>query len=99
CWRSFTPGEWDLTARKLQGVFRYALVRDQISTSIPSIFHRHGVLVYHYQYLGAWRRHSAEVTPEIERDFALRDVKGQLYMAPRSPDGVFLLVDIRRAEV
>jgi len=99
CCRSFTPEEWELTARKLQGVFQYAILRDQISRSIAPIFHRHEVKIYHYEYLGAWRRHSAEVTPEVEQNFALRDVNGQMYMAPRSPNGVFLLVDIRKPEV
>ncbi len=99
CCRSLTPQEWEVTARKLQGAYRYAIVRDQVSKSIAPPFHQRGMLVYHYEYLGAWRRHSKDVTPEIERDFALRDVKGELYMAPRSPDGVFLLVDIRRPEV
>ena len=98
CCRAFTAQEWEITAQKLQGTFQYALIRDRISNLIVPPFHRHGVKVYHYQYLGAWRRHSADVTPEIERNYGLRDVNGQLYMAPR-PDGVFLLVDIRRPEV
>lgn len=98
CCRSFTPQEWETAARKLEGTFQYALIRDKISNAIAPPFHRHGVKVYHYQYLGAWRRRSADVTPEIEKDYGLRDANGQLYMAPR-PDGVFLLVDIRRPEV
>ncbi len=98
CCRTFTAEEWETTARKLEGTFQYALIRDRISTLIAPPFHRHGEKVYHYQYLGAWRLHSADVTPEIERDYALRDVNGKLYMAPR-PDGVFLLVDIRKPAV
>lgn len=99
CCRSLTAKEWETTAQKLEGAYRYVVVRDWTSNIIAPPFHRRGMLVYHYEYLGAWRRHSRDVTPEIERDFGLRDVKGQLYMAPRSPDGVFLLVDIRRPEV
>ena len=99
CCRSFTSAEWELTAKKLEGVFQYAILRDQISNSIAPIFHRRGMKIYHYEYLGAWRRHSPDVTPDIERNFSLHDTKGQLYMAPHSPDGVFLLVDIRRPEV
>jgi hypothetical protein len=99
CCRNLTAAEWSMAARKLEGVFRYAVIRDKISSIVAPPFHQHGELVYHYEYLGAWRRHSPDVTPEIEKNFALRDVKGQLYMAPRSPDGVFLLMDIRHPEV
>ncbi|HWB84117.1 MAG TPA: hypothetical protein VG675_08260 [Bryobacteraceae bacterium] len=99
CCRNLTAAEWGMAAQKLDGVFRYAVIRDKISNIVAPPFHKHGELVYHYEYMGAWRRHSPDVTPEIEKNYALRDVKGQLYMAPRSPDGVFLLVDIRRPEV
>lgn len=98
CCRSLTPEEWSLTAQRLQGVFRYALLRDRLSSSIAPIFHRRGISIYHYEYLGALRRNSSEITPELERKIALRDVNGQLYTAPR-PDGVFVLADIRRPEV
>ena len=100
CCRALTADEWDLAARKMEGVIRYVIIREQQSSSwIPPIFHKRGELVYHYQYLGALRRWTPEVTPEIERDFALRDVKGQVFASPHAPDGNWLQVDVRRPEV
>jgi hypothetical protein len=90
---------YELVGSKLQGVFQYIIVREVEAPSwIPQTLHRHGMKAIDYQYLGALRRFSPQVTPEIQRQIEMRDKNGQLYTAPR-PNGNWLLGDIRRPEI
>ncbi|HWB83819.1 MAG TPA: hypothetical protein VG675_06745 [Bryobacteraceae bacterium] len=90
---------YELVGRKLQGVYQYIIVREVEAPSwIPEILHRHGMKAIHYQYMGALRRFSPQVTPAIQRQIGMQDKNGQLYTAPR-PSGNWLLGDIRRPEV
>jgi len=97
---SLTPEQYQTMAQKLQSTFLYVEIREREPLAyIPPIFHKLGMQVYHYQYMGALRRHSSEVTPEIEREVAMRDSEGRIMTAPRPLDGNWLLGDIRRPEV
>jgi hypothetical protein len=97
---SLTPEQYQLMARKLAGTFRYVEIREREPLAyVPPIFHKLGMQVYHYQYMGALRRHSSEVTPEIEREVAMRDKEGRIMTAPRPLDANWLLADIRRPDV
>ena len=98
--RSFTPAEYTETARRLEGTFQYVIVREVRSENwVPPIFHQRGIKVIHYQYMGALRRFTPQVTPEIERDMAMRDTQGRMMTAPVPLNGNWMLADIRRPEV
>lgn len=95
-----TPQQYERAAQRLQGVFDCIIVREtEIRDWLPPIFHRRGIRVLAYQYLGAWRRGSSQVTPEVERSWGLQGADGSLYTAPRSPNGNWLLCDLRRPAV
>jgi hypothetical protein len=90
---------YELVGSKLQGVFQFIIVREVEAPSwISQTLHRHGMKAIAYQYMGALRRFSPQVTPEIQRKIEMRDTNGQLYTAPRT-NGNWLLGDIRRPEI
>ncbi len=82
------------------GVYDWVIVRE-IGTHdwLPPIFHERGIPVMAYQYLGALRRYSAQVTEATEATLGMPGSGGALYTAPYSPDAPWLLADIRRPEV
>jgi hypothetical protein len=87
-------------AGAFRDVFDYVVVREvEPHAWIPPLFQRRGMRVIHYQYLGALRRGSSQVTDALEAEIGLKDAKGQRYTAPRAPDGAWLLCDIRRDDV
>jgi len=95
-----TEEHYGKIAGGLKGTFDYVIVREvQCHDWLPPIFHAQGIRAFSYQYLGALRRHSSQVSKAIERQMGMRDAVGGLYTAPRSPDGAWLLCDIRRPEV
>jgi hypothetical protein len=87
-------------ARRLRGIFDYVIVREgSLRRAIPPVFHEQGIKVLSYQYLGALRRFSSQLTEQTERAMGLKDSCGQRYTAPRSPNGAWLLCDLRWPEV
>lgn len=97
---SLTEAHYGKIAGKLKGTFDYVIVREvQCHDWLPPIFHAHGIKALSYQYLGALRRYSSQVSDAVERQMGMSDAVGGLYTAPRSPDGAWLLCDIRRSEV
>lgn len=98
--RSLSRDAYAKAARKLRGLTDYMIIREVEPLDwVPPLFHDQGIRVWHYQFWGALRRHSSQVTPELEQTIALRDSKGRLYTAPSSPNGSWLLCDIRRDDV
>ncbi len=87
-------------ADALAGHYDAVIVRE-IGTAdwIAPIFHERGIRVLAYQYLGALRRGSAQVTDGSEAEIGMAGSGGGLYTAPASPNGPWLLGDIRRPEV
>jgi hypothetical protein len=98
--RSFGEEEYREAARRLADAFDYVIVREVgIHDWIPPIFHQRGIKVIAYQYLAALRRYSAQVPEEREAALAMTGSGGQLYTAPTSPGGAWLLLDIRREQM
>lgn len=96
-----TEEAYDKIGRGLGGgLYQFIVVREVSAPDwIPRALHKHGLLAIAYQYMGALRRHSAQVTPEIQAEIGMTDAKGQLYTAPTALNGNWLLGDIRRPEV
>ena len=95
-----TEAQYRRIAERLAGVVDMVLVReDRVRPRLPPLFHEQGLKVFSYQYLGALRRNSCQLNPQLAADIGLKDAQGRLYTAPTSPDGAWLLCDIRREEV
>ncbi len=98
--QSYGPEQYRHIADACQDVYDWIIVRE-IGTHdwIPPILHERGIKAMAYQYLGALRRHSAQVTEEMPETIGMVDSGGEVYTAPYTPDGPWLLGDIRRPEV
>ena len=91
----FDREKYRKSAAGLDGVYDYVIVREaELVDWIPEVFHQHDVKVVAYLFLGGLRRGSPQVTPQAEREMALRDDKGRL-LYHRS----WLMCDVRRPEV
>ncbi len=100
-WTAQTYGEAEYAkiAETLEGVYDWVLVREVDSHDwIPSILHERGLKALHYQYIGALRRHSDQVTDEMPQTIGMRGAGGEVYTAPCTPDANWLMGDIRRPE-
>ena len=66
-------------------MFEYVVIREvELKPWIPPLFHAQGIKVIDYQYLGALRRASSQVSPELQRQIGLTGSDGQCY-AGRTP--------------
>ena len=98
--RRLSPEAYSKAARRLRGLADYVIIREVKPLAwIPPLFREQGIRVWFYQFWGALRRHSSQVTAELEQTIGLRDGKRRLYTAPSSPKGSWLLCDIRREDV
>jgi hypothetical protein len=98
--QKYGEAEYTKVAAALEGVYDWIIVREIGALDwIPPILHEHGLKAIHYQYIGALRRHSDEVTEEMPETIGMKGAAGDLYAAPHSPDGNWLLADIRRPEI
>ncbi len=96
----YGPAQYTNIADALAGHYDQVIVREAGTHDwIPPLFHERGLQVLAYQYLGALRRFSAQVTDDSEAEIGMVGSGGGRYTAPRSPDGPWLLGDIRRPEV
>lgn len=87
-------------ARRLAGIFDWLIVREtETRPELPPILHERGMKAISYQYLGALRRYSTQVAAEDEVALGMSGSGGEIFTAPRSPDGAWLLLDIRRPEM
>ena len=94
--RALSKSQYEEIAETLRGVFDFAIVREVVPHDcIPPVFHSRDIHVLHYQYLGGLRRGSAQLPKKVERAFGLKDAQRHSYTAPRSPNGSWLLCDIR----
>jgi len=98
--QSYGEAEYARIAGALAGVYDWVIVRE-IGTHpwIPPILHEHGLKAMAYQYIGALRRHSDQVTDETPAAIGITGSGGEQYTAPYTADGPWLLADIRRPEV
>lgn len=97
---SYGEAEYRTIADRLSGYYDWVIVREvETHDWIPRIFHERGIRVLAYQYIGALRRHSDQVSKDTEARLGMHGCGGELYTAPYSPDGPWLLADIRRPEV
>ena len=95
----FTVEQYRPLAGGLAGVYDYVIIREVENHNwIPPLFHQRGMKVIAYQFLGALRRLSAQVTGDTEKTIGLRAADGTRYTAPNAPDGAWLLCDIRQPE-
>lgn len=101
-WTAQTYGEAEYTkvAAALGGVYDTIIVRE-VGTHdwIPPILHEHGLNALAYQYIGALRRHSDQVTEEMPETIGMKGAGGEVYTAPYTPEAPWLLADIRRPEI
>jgi len=96
----FGPDAYRRVADRLAGAYDQVLVREAGTHDwIAPIFHERGLRVYAYQYTGALRRYSVQAPEERETELAMTGSGGERYTAPRSPDGAWLLLDVRRPEM
>ncbi len=87
-------------AQRLAGIFDWLIVREtEARPELPPILHERGMKAIAYQYLGALRRYSTQVAAEDEVALGMTGSGGEVFTAPRSPDGAWLLLDIRRPEM
>ncbi len=98
--QSYGEAEYAKIAETLGGVYDWVIVRE-IGTHawIPPILHERGLKAMAYQYIGALRRYSEQVAEETPGAIGMTDGAGEQYTAPYTPDGPWLLADIRRPEV
>lgn len=96
----YGESEYARVAEALGGVYDWVIVRE-VGTHdwIPPILHQRGLKAMAYQYIGALRRYSSQVTEEMPETIGIRGAGGEVYTAPYTPDGPWLLADIRRADV
>jgi len=98
--KTLSQGEYARVADALAGVLDYVIIREiEPHSWIPPLFHRRGLKVWHYQYWGALRWHSAQTPDGLAERIGMRGRDGKLYTAPKSPKGAWLLCDLRRADV
>lgn len=96
----YGPEQYERIAGALAGHYDPVIVREvEAHQWLPPIFHARGTRVLAYQYLGALRRFSAQVTDDSEAQIGMTGSGGDRYTAPTSPEGPWLLGDIRRPEV
>ncbi|MGD9496629.1 MAG: hypothetical protein AB7Y46_10020, partial [Armatimonadota bacterium] len=96
----YGPEQYARIADALAGHYDHVIVREVGTYEwIPAIFHERGIRVLAYQYLGALRRFSAQVSDGSETEIGMVGSCGGLYTAPASPNGPWLLGDVRRPEV
>ncbi|MGC9318578.1 MAG: hypothetical protein ACP5KN_11175 [Armatimonadota bacterium] len=96
----YGPEQYQRIAEACEGVYDWIIVRESATREwIPPILHQRGIKALAYQYIGALRRYSPQVTDALEAELGMQGAGGQLYTAPHSPDGPWLLADIRRPEV
>ncbi len=87
-------------AGRLAGIFDWLIVREtETRPEVPPILHERGMKAIAYQYLGALRRYSVQVAETDEATLGMRGSGGEVFTAPRSPDGAWLLLDIRQQEM
>ncbi|MCD6359651.1 MAG: hypothetical protein J7M38_02230 [Armatimonadetes bacterium] len=87
-------------AGRLAGAFDWLIAREaETHDWLPPLLHERGMKIIAYQYLGALRRYSAQVAAGDEERLGMRGSGGELFTAPRSPNGAWLLLDIRRPEM
>lgn len=101
-WTAMSYGEAEYTriAEAVGGVYDWIIAREAGTHAwIPPILHERGLKTMAYQYIGALRRYSDQVTEEMPETIGMRGSGGEVYTAPYTPDGPWLLADIRRAEV
>ncbi len=97
--KSLSKEEYARVADGLRGCMDYVIVREiEPHAWIPGLLHERGLKAWHYQYWGALRRHSSQVTDEIEARMGMKG-GAKRYTAPKSPEGAWLLCDIRRDDV
>jgi hypothetical protein len=92
----FTQAQYETCAQKFESVFDWVILREiEPQSWMADTFHNKNIKTLSYRFLGALRRFSAQVTPEIEANYSMIGSEGQLYTAPSSPNGSWLLLDIR----
>jgi len=97
---NYAPEQYESIAAALAGHYDRVIVREaETHAWLAPILHAHGVQVLAYQYLGALRRFSAQETEDSEAQIGMIGSGGGRYTAPTSPEGPWLLGDIRRPEV
>ncbi|MEA3402638.1 MAG: hypothetical protein U9R79_15470 [Armatimonadota bacterium] len=96
----YEPEHYRRIAEACEGVYDWIIVRENATRDwIPPILHQRGIRALAYQYIGALRRYSPQVTEALEAELGMQGAGGQLYTGPYSPDGPWLLADIRRPQV
>lgn len=96
----FGRPRYEFCAKKLKGVFDYIVLREPSTEFwMPKVFQEQGIKAYSYHFLGALHQASPQITPEVKNQYGLTDCAGHYYTAPKTPNGNWVLLNIRNPDV
>jgi hypothetical protein len=96
---AMSNSDYNDCAAKFEGIFDWVIIREanDPTSDLADIFYDYDINVIPYHYTGALRNNTNQVTQDIIDDYGMLDSNDLQYCATTSPDGAWLLLNIRDA--